>query len=317
MQILITGGGGFLGQRLAKALLAGTLPFDELVLVDIVPPPLPKPDSRVVCRQADLSEPGVAEAFITPDTGLVFHLAAIVSSHAESDFELGYLINLDLTRRLLEACRRSGPGIRFVFSSSLAVFGGELPEVVTEATVVTPQSSYGIQKAMGELLVNDYSRKGYLDGRVLRLPTVCIRPGRPNRAASSFVSSIMREPLQGEVAVCPVETDLSLWLSSPDTVVANLVHAATLEGAALGTWRTVNLPGLSVTVQQMLDALVRQTAPDILNKIRFEPDEAIRRIVSSWPGRLDNHRALQLGFRVDPDFDSFIRQFLATDVQNV
>ncbi|GAB3168871.1 D-erythronate dehydrogenase [Telluribacter humicola] len=315
MQIIITGGGGFLGQKLAKGLLNSTLTFDELLLVDQVMPVNPGQDSRVKCQQADLSNVGAAEALITPQTGLVYHLAAIVSSHAESDFDLGYLINLDVTRRLLEACRQTKAGIRFVFSSSLAVFGGQLPEVVTDSTAVTPQSSYGAQKAMGELLVNDYSRKGFVDGVVLRLPTICVRPGRPNKAASSFVSSIIREPLQGEEAICPVSTDLSLWLSSPETVIHNLVHAANIEASALGKWRTINLPGIHVTVQHMLDSLERQTDAETLSRVRFEPDEAINRIVSSWPGHIDNSRALQLGFQADQDFDSFISQFIINDLQ--
>jgi nucleoside-diphosphate-sugar epimerase len=197
-----------------------------------------------------------------------------------------------------------------VFASSLAVYGGNLPAVVNDMTAVAPRSSYGTQKAMGELIVNDYSRKGYLDGRVLRLPTVCIRPGRPNQAASSFVSSIIREPLNGENAICPVSPDLSLFLSSPDMVIQNILHAANLESAALGMSRTINLPGISVTVQQMLDSLLRMTDQTTLAKVQFKQDEAINRIVSSWPGILDNTRAMQLGFERDRHFDDFIRQFL-------
>jgi D-erythronate 2-dehydrogenase len=315
MQIVITGGGGFLGQRLAKALLASDLTFDELLLVDMVIPGRPSEDNRLRCQQADLAEPGAAEALITDQTGLIFHLAAIVSSHAEADFDLGYRVNVDVTKSLLEGCRQTGKSIRFVFASSLAVYGGVLPAEVGDGTVVTPRSSYGTQKAMGELLVNDYSRKGFVEGLVLRLPTVCVRPGKPNRAASSFVSSIIREPLQGQTAVCPVSTDLSLWLSSPGTVVQNLLHAATLDYGALGDWRTVNLPGLGVTVQQMLDALLRHSNAQTLARVRFEPDETTNRIVSSWPGRMDNSRALALGFRADENFDDFIKQFTANDMQ--
>jgi D-erythronate 2-dehydrogenase len=315
MQIIITGGGGFLGQRLAGAILSSNLTFDELLLVDMVLPASPKADSRLSCRQADLAQAGEVEALISSRTGLVFHLAAIVSSHAEADFDLGYLVNLDITRQLLEACRRAGPGIRFVFSSSLAVYGGALPPEVDDSTVVTPRSSYGTQKAMGELLVNDYARKGFVEGLVLRLPTVCVRPGKPNRAASSFVSSIIREPLQGQTAVCPVSTGLSLWLSSPDTVVQNLLHAATLDWSRVGEWRTVNLPGIGVTIQHMLDALRRHSDADTLARIHFEPDEKINRIVSSWPGNMDNSRALELGFRADRNFDDFIAQFISKDMQ--
>ncbi|WP_345263112.1 D-erythronate dehydrogenase [Nibrella viscosa] len=314
MQIIITGGGGFLGQRLAKALLNDSVAFDELLLVDLVQPANPGSDARVRCLQADLTVPGAVDALINADTRLVFHLAAIVSSHAESDFDLGWQVNLDVTRQLLEACRRNGPDIRFVFSSSVAVYGGTLPDLVTDTTAVTPRSSYGAQKAMGELLVNDYARKGFVDGRVVRLPTICVRPGRPNQAASSFVSSIIREPLNGEPAVCPVSPALPLWLSSPDTVVQNLIHAARLPATYLGDWRTINLPGIQVTVQQMLDALGRLTDADTLGRVRFEPNEAINRIVSSWPGAIDNRRALSLGFQADHRFDEFIRQYMASDL---
>ena len=253
MQIIITGGGGFLGQRLAKSLLESALSFDVLVLVDIVMPSNPGNDSRVQCKQSDLSIEGAARELVTRQTKIIFHLAAVVSSHAEKEFDIGWKVNLDITRQLLEAVRHTNPTIRFVFSSSLAVYGGDLPPVVNDTTAVTPRSSYGTQKAMGELLVNDYSRKGLVDGVVLRLPTICVRPGRPNLAASSFVSSIIREPLRGEDAVCPVSRDLDILVSSPDTVIRNLIHAATLKTEPLG-WRTVNLPGLTVTVQRMLDA---------------------------------------------------------------
>lgn len=312
MQLLITGGAGFLGQRLAKELLTGPMPFDELVLVDVVTPPNPGNDDRVSCQQIDLTTDGAAQTLISDRTGIVFHLAAVVSSHAENDFDLGLKVNLDMTRQLLEACRHQKPGIRFVFASSLAVYGGQLPTLVTDRTAVTPQSSYGIQKAMSELLVNDYSRKGFVDGRVLRLPTICVRPGKPNLAASSFVSSIIREPIQGESAVCPVSTHLTLWLSSPDTIIKNIVKAARLEGTAFGDWRTVNLPGIGVTVGQMLASLERMTDQETANRVQFKPDPAIDRIVSSWPGALDNSRALALGFAVDNQFDEFITQFLKT-----
>ncbi|MVM30074.1 NAD-dependent epimerase/dehydratase family protein [Spirosoma sp. HMF4905] len=311
MQIIITGGAGFLGQRLAKSLLSSSLIFDELLLVDIVMPTHTGNDDRVSCQQIDLSEEGAAVNIITAKTGIVFHLAAIVSSHAEKDFDLGWKVNLDSTRHLLEACRHQHPGIRFVFASSLAVYGGELPAIVNDMTVVTPRSSYGTQKAMSELLVNDYTRKSFVDGRVLRLPTICVRPGRPNLAASSFVSSIIREPINGEEAICPVSPELALWLSSPDTIIQNIIKGAELTATAFGGWRTVNLPGISVTVQQMLDSLERLTDKETLARIQFRPDPAINAIVSSWPGLLDNTRALQLGFEVDSHFDQFITQFIA------
>ncbi len=310
MQIIITGGGGFLGQRLARALLKSDLPFDQLLLVDILKPNNPGGDPRVRCVEADVYEEIVSKDLVNSDTSLLFHLAAVVSSHAEKEFDIGWRVNLDITRRLLEACRHAHKGIRFVFTSSLAVYGGDLPPVVNDSTAVTPRSSYGTQKAMGELLVNDYSRKGFVDGIVLRLPTICVRPGRPNLAASSFVSSIIREPMHGEEAICPVSPDLALFLSSPDTAIDNLMHAATLETRKLA-WRTINLPGIRVTVGEMLDALKRNTDEETLARVKFIPDDSINRIVSSWPGQIDNTRALQLGFARDNNFDNFILQHIS------
>lgn len=302
MQIIVTGGAGFLGQRLAKALLASSIDFDELLLIDVMMPSDSGMDKRVSCQQADLSEPQATTNLITPRTGIVFHLAAIVSSHAEKEFDLGWTINLDTTRQLLEACRHQHPGIRFVFASSLAAYGGALPDVVT------PSSSYGAQKAIGELLVNDYSRRGFVDGRVLRLPTICVRPGKPNQAASSFVSSIIREPINGEQAICPVSRDLPVWMSSPETVIQNFIRAATMDGADFGGWRTVNLPGIGVTVQQMLDSLERITDKATVDRVQFIPDPVINKIVYSWPVAVDNTRGLQLGFSVDGDFDAFCKE---------
>ncbi|USP09068.1 SDR family oxidoreductase [Aeromonas dhakensis] len=311
MQIIITGGGGFLGQKLARALLHSSLPFSELLLVDIQEPPA-LADPRVRCLQADLTAPGVAESLISERTAVVYHLAAIVSSHAEQDFDLGWQVNLDTTRSLLEACRHTRPGIRFIFTSSLAVYGGPLPELVNDGTALTPTSSYGAQKAMGELLVNDYSRKGYVDGLALRLPTICVRPGKPNRAASSFVSSIIREPLQGEQALCPVSPKLRLWLSSPATVVANFLLAATLPR---GDARSINLPGISVTVGDMLTALTQAGGQAARDRVQFAADPAIERIVASWPGRIDNQRATALGFMADRTFAEIIDSFITHDMQ--
>lgn len=311
MQIIITGGGGFLGQKLARVLLHSSLPFSELLLVDIQAPPA-LADPRVRCLQADLTAPGVAESLISERTAVVYHLAAIVSSHAEQDFDLGWQVNLDTTRSLLEACRHARPGIRFVFTSSLAVYGGPLPELVNDGTSLTPTSSYGTQKAMGELLVNDYSRKGYVDGLALRLPTICVRPGKPNRAASSFVSSIIREPLQGEVALCPVSPELRLWLSSPATVVANFLLAATLPK---GDNRSINLPGISVTVGEMLTALAQAGGQAARDRVQFAADPAIERIVASWPGRIDNQCATALGFMADRTFADIIDSFITHDMQ--
>lgn len=262
------------------------------------------------CVATDLTQPGAADKLIDAQTDIVYHLAAIVSSHAESDFDLGMKVNFEATRQLLEVARAKNPAMKFIFTSSLAVFGGELPDVITDLCVVNPQSSYGAQKAMCELMVNDYSRKGYVDGRVLRLPTISVRPGVPNKAASSFASGIIREPLNGVESVCPVSPELALWLSSPETVVSNFIHAATISAEQFGLSRTVNLPGITVTVQGMIDALRDVAGQKAVDLIRFEPDEAINRIVASWPGKFDISRALGLGFRADGSFADAIRSFI-------
>ena len=315
MQIIITGGGGFLGQRLKHALLKSDLDFSELLIADITTPEDSSGDKRVKTKQVDIGDVNAVRSLFNDETSILFHLAAIVSSHAERDFDLGWRVNVDATRNLLEACRHTHAGIRFVFASSLAVYGGALPEIVDDRTALTPQSSYGTQKAVSELMVNDYSRKGFVNGRVLRLPTICIRPGRPNQAASSFVSSIIREPLNGEDTVCPVSDELALWLSSPDTVIKNIMHAASVDARALGQWRSINLPGIGVTVREMLDALKRNTDSQTLDRVVFKADPAINRIVSSWPSRIDNSRALEVGFTVDTHFDDFIRQYQSSQTQ--
>ena len=315
MHVIITGGAGFLGQRLMNAFLNSAIEFDEIVLADVMEPANVSDDRRVKTQRIDLTDPIAVKSLIKKETQVVFHLAAVVSSQAEMDFDLGWRVNVDATRNLLEACRHGQTDIRFIFASSLAVYGGKLPAVVDDSTVVTPLSSYGMEKAICELMVNDYSRRNFVNGCALRLPTICIRPGKPNRAASSFVSSIIREPLNGEAAVCPVSPALPLWLSSPDTVIQNLLHALSLDSNAVGTCRTVNLPGIGVTVQQMLDALRRNQSDDIVQKVTFKKDADIQRIVSSWPSRIDNRRALDLGFAVDSCFDDFILQYISSQKQ--
>lgn len=315
MQIIITGGQGFLGQRLAKTLLNQTaLPIGELILIDVVKPIALNNDPRVRCVEMDLRSYEELNEIITEETTAIFHLAAIVSSHAEQDPDLGYDINFLATRNLLEICRKKNPNIRFIFSSSLAVFGGKLPNIITDSTVVTPQSTYGAQKAMCELLINDYSRKGFVDGLVVRLPTICIRPGNPNKAASSFVSSIIREPLHGKDSVCPVSEDLILWLSSPNTVVNNFIHCLQLAKFPKRSWHVVNLPGFSVSVKEMLTDLVEIKGQNILQHIKFQFDPQINDIVSSWPAQIDNQKALELGFKADENFKSVIQQFIQCDM---
>lgn len=312
MRILVTGGAGFLGTRLIQALLdtrwIDGQPISAITSLDIGPCPLA--DERIESVTGDISDPRVIESALKSDTTAVCHLAAIVSSEAEADFERGMQVNLDATRVLLDACRRLGDAPRFLFTSSLAVFGPASTEPLAEDIAPMPRSSYGAQKAIGELLVNDYSRRGFIDGRVCRLPTIVVRPGRPNQAASSFASSIIREPLNGEDAVCPVSAERPLWLSSPRTAVANLVHALTIPVERLGGWRTLNLPGLTVEVSEMLNALERRAGAKARARVRFEPDPGIESIVNSWPGALDVTRPLGLGFGADQNFDDVITAFM-------
>ncbi|WP_454775763.1 D-erythronate dehydrogenase [Janthinobacterium tructae] len=318
MKVLITGGAGFLGQRLARQLLAqgqltdshGQLQtISELVLVDVVAAH-DFNDVRVKVVTGDIADGALMRATINTQTTSIFHLAAIVSGQAEADFELGMRINLDASRLLLDICRELGHKPKVVFTSSVAVYGGKLPDVVQDTTALNPQSSYGAQKAIGELLLNDYSRRGFVDGRVLRLPTISVRPGKPNKAASSFASGIIREPLNGEAAVCPVATDLRLWLLSPRGAIASLIAGHELAGEMFGASRTVNLPGLSVSVGEMVAALEDVAGSAVTGRISYAPDPAIERIVKSWPGAWDTARAEALGLTADVDFASVIRAYM-------
>ncbi|RXE49555.1 D-erythronate dehydrogenase [Chromohalobacter israelensis] len=312
MQVIVTGGAGFLGARLIQTLLEEGQRIEgeaitRVTSIDLAPCPLDDP--RVESWTGDIADKVLIERALGDDTLAVCHLAAVVSAQAEADFELGMRVNLEATQALLDACRAHPRRLRFLFASSLAVFGPGLAQPVPEETGPQPRSSYGAQKAIGELLVNDYSRRGFIDGRVCRLPTIVARPGKPNQAASSFASSIIREPLAGQRAVCPVDPDLPLWLSSPRAVVGNLRHALQLDDAALGEWRTLNLPGITVTVTQLLDALERQAGAETRGLVDFTPDAAIDKIVASWPGGLDIARPLSLGFQADTDVDAVIRAY--------
>ncbi len=312
MKLLVTGAAGFLGGRLARAALAGIPglpPLSRLVAVDTAPCVFDDP--RVDCRTGTIADDGFTRSIVDSDVDIVYHLAAIVSGQAEAEFDLGMKVNVDATRALLEACRRLKKPPRFIFTSTVAVFGGPLPAVVPESAAVTPQSSYGSAKAIDELLVNEYSRRGFIDGIVCRLPTIAVRPGAPNAAASSFVSGIVREPLAGVDAVCPVPLDTRLWISSPDVVTRNLVHAARLEASALEGRRSINLPGLTVTPDEMLASLERLAGAEVRARVRCEIDQRIWRLVRTWPGAFDISRALSLGFNVDHDIDAIVRQFMA------
>ncbi len=323
MKVLITGGAGFLGRRLARALLGrGRLAgpdgrertIERIVLLDLAPAE-GFDDPRVEPVGGDIADEALLRRVVDADTASVFHLAAVVSAQAEADFDLGMRVNLDATRRLLDACRGLARPARVVSTSSVAVYGGSLPEKVTDATALHPQSSYGTQKAMGELLVADYTRRGFIDGRVLRLPTVSVRPGKPNRAASSFASGIIREPLSGLEAVCPVSPQTRLWLLSPRKAAESLVLGNELPSAALGSMRSVNLPGISVTVAEMVAALERVGGREAAARIRWEYDAVVDRIVSSWPGEWDWGRARQLGFSADADFTSIVRAYVEDDLR--
>src|SRR5262245_56072436 len=311
MKILVTGAAGFLGSRLATALLAGApgLPaVSKLVAVDIATGPIDDP--RIEWKPGSIADHQFTKSIVEAGIDVVYHLAAVVSGQAEAEFDLGMRVNVDATRALLEACRRLEKPPRFVFSSTLAVFGGPLPAVVPEDVALLPHSSYGSEKAIAELLVHEYSRKGFIDGIACRLPTVTVRPGKPNAAASSFVSGIIREPLAGIETVCPVPLDTRLWIASPEVVTANLIHAARVQTADLENRRTVNLPGLSVTPREMLDSLERVAGPAVRARVRCEIDERISAIVCSWPGTFDVSRARRLGFGTDRDVDSIVRQFV-------
>ncbi len=315
MRVVITGGCGFLGQRVALQLLARG-DVDELVLFDNAPPALPLPeDKRLRVETGDIADREAVQRAITPGTGSVFHLAAVVSGQAEADTDLGYRVNLDGTRAVLDACRALATCPRVVFASSLAVYGGALPPAVGDDTPLTPQTSYGTQKAIGELLVNDYSRKRFVDGRAVRLPTVVVRPGRPNRAASTFASSMIREPLAGREAVCPVSPDTVMALASPRRIVAGLLHAHDLPADAFGASRSLQLPGFSVAVGEMAAAVRRAGGEAAYARIRWQPDPQIQQIISGWPQALHAPRAEALGFAADTGIDEVVQAFIEDDLE--
>ncbi|OHW40265.1 D-erythronate dehydrogenase [Pseudomonas sp. 06C 126] len=318
MNILVTGAAGFLGRRLIEALLLrGSLtdrtgqsrPIEQIVAFDMVElTGINDPRVKVVC--GDIANAHVLERLIDANTDSIFHLAAVVSSQAEADFELGMRINFSATQHMLERVRQLGTCPKWVMTSSVAVFGGQLPEQVPDNQVWAPQSSYGTQKAMNDLLLADYSRRAFVDGRSLRMPTIVVRPGKPNLAASSFASGIIREPLSGQTSVCPVPLDTRLWLMSPAQAIRNLIHGHELGSEQLTEGRVINMPGLSITVERMIEALRQTAGAQVAERIRLEPNQAIERIVGSWPGAFCATYSRDLGFTADERFTDVIEQFI-------
>jgi D-erythronate 2-dehydrogenase len=323
MHILIIGAAGMVGRKLTERLVndrrLGNADVTRLTFVDVVAPPAPQGfPGEVETLTIDLSTPSAAERLLATRPDIVYHLAAIVSGEAEADFAKGYRINLDGTRYLFEAIRREGlrdpykP--RVVFTSSLAVFGAPLPATIPDEFFTTPLTSYGTQKAIGELLLADYTRRGFFDGIGIRLPTICIRPGKPNKAASGFFSGILREPLVGQEAVLPVSPGVRHWFASPRAAVDFLIHAGSLDLARVGPRRNLNMPGLSATVGEEIEALRRIAGEKAAKLIRHEPDETIARIVEGWAPDFDPQRALALGFRAEKSFDDIIRAHIEDEL---
>jgi nucleoside-diphosphate-sugar epimerase len=315
MHVLIIGAAGMVGRKLTAGLLkTGSIagkPIKKLMLADVVEPPAVDFAGEIERVATDVSSPGAATKLIAGRPELIFHLAAIVSGEAEADFDKGYRINLDGTRLLLEAIRQEGmksPYVpRLVFTSSIAVFGAPFPEAIDDEFFSTPLTSYGTQKAICELLLNDYSRKGFVDAVGIRLPTITVRPGKPNAAASGFFSNILREPLVGQEAVLPVSKDVRHWFASPRAATGFLLHAAELDSKRLGWRRTVSAPGLSATVGEEIEALRRVAGEKAVRLIKEVPDPKIVSIVDGWPRNFNAKRALDLGFKAESTFDEIIR----------
>jgi D-erythronate 2-dehydrogenase len=325
MRVLITGGAGFLGRKLTAALLregglaldgGAPRPIERITLFDAVAADDLPSDHRVDVVTGDIIDREALDR-LTAEVDLVWHLAAVVSAGAEADFDLGYRVNVDGTRVLLEALRATGRHCRVVFTSSLAVYGGEMPAVITDDLHTTPRTSYGTHKAIGELLLADYSRKGFVDGRSLRLPTIVVRPGAPNKAASTFASSIIREPLAGGETVCPVPRDTAIYILSPRQVIAALLRAMLLPEASWPVSRTLLLPGVTVTIADMVTALARAAGTDAADRIHWQPDPDIQRIVDGWPVRAEARRARGLGFTDDGSFDEILRAHVEDELDGM
>jgi nucleoside-diphosphate-sugar epimerase len=313
MHILITGAAGMVGRKLTARLVADSTlngkPIDHLTLIDVGMPERPEKFSgRVETLAADIADPA-AGAAIAGRPDVIFHLAAVVSGEAELDFEKGVHVNFDGSRALLEAVRAVGPDYRprFVFSSSIAVFGAPFPDSIPDDFALTPLTSYGSQKAMIELMLADYTRRGFVDGVGIRLPNIVVRPGKPNKAASGFFSSIIREPLSGEEALLPVDDSVSNWHASPRAAVSFLLHSAALDAKDLGPRVNLTMPGICCTVAEQIASLRRIAGDKVAGRIRHAPDPLVQRIVAGWPTRFNARRALALGFKAEASFDDIIR----------
>lgn len=320
MRILITGAAGMVGRKLTQRLiqdgnLAGK-PISAIVLQDIVPPALPHSGSiEITASTGDLVAAGVADSLVATKPDVVFHLAGVVSGEAEVNFDLGYRVNLDGTRALFEAIRQAGIQPRVVFTSSIAVFGAPFPDIIPDDFHLTPLTSYGAQKMMSEALLADYTRKGIFDGIGIRLPTICVRPGKPNKAASGFFSGIIREPLAGMEAALPVPRSVVHTHASPRSAINFLIHAAGLDGATVGPRRNLTMPGVGVSVGEQIEALRRVAGEDAVKLIREEPDETVWSIVRNWPTRFAATRASQLGFKAETSFDEIIRIHIEDELE--
>ncbi|WP_157020192.1 D-erythronate dehydrogenase [Mesorhizobium xinjiangense] len=320
MRILIIGAAGMVGRRLAERLIAdgklGDDRIDTIHAFDVIEPALASANGvRIEAQAGNIADAQTVNGLIASKPDIVFHLAAIVSGEAEVEFEKGYDVNMDGTRHLLEAIRHVGTGYRprLVFTSSIAVFGAPFPERIDDEFLRAPLTSYGTQKAVGELLLADYTRKGFVDGIGIRLPTIVVRPGKPNKAASGFFSGIIREPLAGQEAILPVSEDVRHWVASPDAAVGFLLHAGTMDLAQFGDRRSLTMPGLSVTVAEMIDALRRVAGDEVVARIKRAHDPQIAAIVDGWPRDFSARRAEEAGFRADKDFDSIIRAHIADE----
>lgn len=319
MHILVTGAAGMIGRKLTARLgrdgILNGEAIERLTLIDVVAPEKPRDSSAAVeTTTSDLSAPGAATKAVAGRPDVVFHLAGVVSGEAETDFDKGYRVNLDGTRALFEAVRSAGIKPKIVFTSSVAVFGAPFPPSIPDEFHLTPLTSYGTQKAICELLLADYTRRGFFDGIGIRLPTICVRPGKPNKAASGFFSGIIREPLAGQEALLPVSDSVRHTHASPRAAVGFLIHAAGLTRDQLGPHVNLTMPGVSCTVGEQIEALRRVAGDKVTARIRRSPDELVQRIVSGWAERLDATRARNLGFKAEAVFDDIIRAHIEDEL---